>query len=771
MGFVNFPGSDHEPAKSGPVVAQNLAHVYREYLLDLETAYLRTWIANAHARMNNPGMQHPGGPGGLPNGMAANGQQPRFSPQLLQYAHMSTAELRHRGVPENVIAMVDQVRPQLQRTLMEQKRFQQQVRMNARNGPGMAGVPVDANGMQPPNQGAMINEAGQQNGSAAMMLRQQMMKHPMMNGAGGMDARFNPFHAQYPQRNLEMTKNAMEAINRMKEDCKKGPQLARFMQANIEIPYDQQAEFNRLLDATYRQAQDLDQKLHLLHVILPSCTQRVIIISNIVATQRQLKSTSQPRYILSLDLLRNLASELQKIVEMFTTAHMQKQYARMQPPGQQHQLAQLGQVPNQPPQPPGMSNHPGPHPHQQPPPSGPNNMNGTAHSPPGSNNMLNLRHSPMQQPAHQQHPQPPQQQQQQQPMQIPPQQGLQVSQQPQAPSPSHMPSNRGASINLQAPPHNKKKAQNAPTPNTAPSPAAAASTPAPTNAPTPTAAASSPAAPKSPKGKAKAKQPGRRKMSTAPNPAPTPSSAPVQAPAQAPPEAAQHQPPTTNGSGKRPREEDAPSGNMAPSPAGGSNAVVDQPSPPKRSKLEWGDGSQSEELQQKKAQVENVKTEEDTSQLLEDIIKIVGGDPVRDNNGFAELSMLLKGYTQPGSADDLASFPSLEPPLMMKDDLEQYFDFSLGGEDDDSKTPELLSSSSTTDTSPGSNAGNEPTSEGAAAQISNEIKNEESLDFTPLTHLGLWSGVDGGESAYYQTSDWKWDNTMGTQDPWAISTS
>lgn len=222
MGFVNFPGSDHEPAKSGPVVAQNLAHVYREYLLDLETAYLRTWIANAHARMNNPGMQHPGGPGGLPNGMAANGQQPRFSPQLLQYAHMSTAELRHRGVPENVIAMVDQVRPQLQRTLMEQKRFQQQVRMNARNGPGMAGVPVDANGMQPPNQGAMINEAGQQNGSAAMMLRQQMMKHPMMNGAGGMDARFNPFHAQYPQRNLEMTKNAMEAINRMKEDCKKG---------------------------------------------------------------------------------------------------------------------------------------------------------------------------------------------------------------------------------------------------------------------------------------------------------------------------------------------------------------------------------------------------------------------------------------------------------------------------------------------------------------------------------------------------------------------
>jgi hypothetical protein len=488
--------------------------------------------------------------------------------------------------------------------------------------------------------------------------------------------------------------------------------------------------------------------------------------SNIVATQRQLKSTSQPRYILSLELLRNLASELQKIVETFTAAHMQKQYARMQQQlGQQHPLAQLGQVPNQPPQPPGMQNHPGPHPHSQSLPSAPNNMNGTAHSPPGSN-MLNHHHSPMQQHNLQQHP-PPAPQQSQQPMQIPPQQGLQVSQPPQAPSPSHMTSSRGGTMNLQAPP--KRKIQNPPTPsNAAPSPAAAVSTPAPANAPTPTAAASSPAAPKSPKGKAKAKQTAsKRKMSTAPNALPAPTSAPASVPTQAPQESAPYQPPTMNGSGKRPREEDAPSGNVAPSPA---SAVVDQPSPPKRSKVEWGEGPQSEELQQKKGQIENIKSEEDTSQFLEEFIKIVGGDPVRDTNGFAELSMLLKECTQHAPTDDLSSFPPLEPPPMMKDELEQYFDFSLGGEDDDSKTPELVSSS-TTDTSPGSNSGNEPTSEGAATSISNETKKDESLDFTQLTHLGLWSGVDGGESAYYQTPEWRFDSSMPTQDPWAISTS
>lgn len=230
MGFVNFPGSDREPPKSGPVVAQHLAHVYREYLLELEQVYVRTWLlSNSQMRVGNPSMQqgnmnHPG-PGGVGNtlqngtGFNANGQLARMTPVLMQYANVPAADLRQRGVPEHIIALVEQYRPQLQRTAMEQKRFQQQVRMNVRNAPAMAGMPVDANGMQPPNQGTIMNDPGQQ---GAAMLRQQMLKQQQMMGVS-MDNRFQSM-PMIP-RGPEAAKNALDAINRMKEEFKKGKSL------------------------------------------------------------------------------------------------------------------------------------------------------------------------------------------------------------------------------------------------------------------------------------------------------------------------------------------------------------------------------------------------------------------------------------------------------------------------------------------------------------------------------------------------------------------
>lgn len=224
---------------------------------------------------------------------------------------------------------------------------------------------------------------------------------------------------------------------------------------------------------------------------------------------------------------------------------------------------------------------------------------------------------------------------------------------------------------------------------------------------------------------------------------------------------------------KRAREEDTSNGNMAPSPAG---AVVDQPSPPKRAKVEW-EGQPSEELQMRKSMVEGVKTEEDTSNFLAqmtELFKMAGGDSQQDPE-FTELTnMILKGCTQvPGNPDDLNlnSFVTpLDPPPIppIEDGLEQYFDFSLGGTqedgDDDSKTPELISSS-TTNTSPGSNSGNESTAEGSTT-AAHEVKLEDSSD---LTRLGSWKEIDGGESAFYQTNEWKWDSSMQTlEQPWAM---
>lgn len=363
---------------------------------------------------------------------------------------------------------------------------------------------------------------------------------------------------------------------------------------------------------------------------------------------------------------------------------------------------------------------------------------------------------------------------------------------------------------MQQPPpkRNVKQPTNAPTPsNAAPSPAGV-STPAPTNAPTPNAAAASPSgAPKSPKNKAPTKKQtgAKRKSSTAPTPqshnvpsasASTPSSHPPNAPPSAPsvppvPQAQQAQVPEpmqqqgSSGSNKRAREEEGASGNnVAPSPLGGlaSSAVMDQPSPPKRAKMEW-EGPPSEEMQQRKAMVDGVKTEEDATDFLaqmSELLKMSGNDSQQDSDLTELTNMLLKGVNQTpgagvpeGSGGGIDAFLApLDQPLLaggMKDDFEQYFDFSLGGEDDDSKTPEL-SASSTTNTSPGSNSGNESTTESGAPAVptssNNEVKTEEPSD---VTYLGMWKELDGGESASYQSNDWKWDSNMTSLDlPWAI---
>lgn len=229
---------------------------------------------------------------------------------------------------------------------------------------------------------------------------------------------------------------------------------------------------------------------------------------------------------------------------------------------------------------------------------------------------------------------------------------------------------------------------------------------------------------------------------------------------------------------KRPREDDAPSTNMfVPSPAGGSNTATDQPSPPKRIKVEW-DGPPSEEVQQKRAAVEEIKTEEEANNFfIQELLKITQTD-AQESNGLSDtLNMLLKASSQAtGNTDDFSALgygvSGITPlsPTMPKEDFEQYFDFTLGGtqdgDDDDSKTPELTSSSSTTNPSPGSNSGNEATTEGGAGPAVVEPKTEDSSD---LTRLSFFKEIDGGESAFYQPTEFKWDISMPSLDqPWAI---
>jgi hypothetical protein len=303
-----------------------------------------------------------------------------------------------------------------------------------------------------------------------------------------------------------------------------------------------------------------------------------------------------------------------------------------------------------------------------------------------------------------------------------------------------------------------------------PTPPASAATPVPT-APTPTAAAASPPTPKSPKVKpVTKKKPVTRKPSTK-----TPTLEPATIPT----------PPSTGV--KRQREEEPESSQPTPGPSSGPNSnpmppVVSEPSPPKRAKTDW-EGPISQSLQKKNQAVENIKTEEDASQFLEQMTELIKMAPSEEQASLSSdisdtLEQILRGYG--GAPDsDANTFSSLglvevggsmeaSTSQLPQNDLTEFFDFSLfpNEEEYESKvgTPDLISSSST-NPSPESQADADPAHHATALL---DIKQEE---YDPL-RLGGLKEIDGGESAYYQSTDWKWDGQMATlEQPWAIFNS
>jgi hypothetical protein len=307
----------------------------------------------------------------------------------------------------------------------------------------------------------------------------------------------------------------------------------------------------------------------------------------------------------------------------------------------------------------------------------------------------------------------------------------------------------------------------------APTPPASASTPV-ANPPTPSpAAAASPQTPKSPKTKLPAKkQPKSRKPST-----PKVNATPTIEPAPVPD-------PSITAGVKRAREEEpeaaAPQPISGPSTGPSSNplpqtpsSVANEPSPPKKVKTDW-EGPVSESLQKKNQEVENIKTEEDATQFLEqmtELIKMAGTeDQASLSSDISEtLDQLLKGYgglpdSDPSAFSSLglgevngsldASTSNSGLPASGSGDLTEFFDFSLfpNEEEDESKTPDLISSSSTN-----------PSPESQADVL--DVKQEE---YDPV-RLGPLKGIDGGESAYFQSTNWRWDGQMAAMDPpWAI---
>ncbi|PFH46808.1 hypothetical protein AMATHDRAFT_50769 [Amanita thiersii Skay4041] len=733
MGFVQFPGTETEPAKCGPALAQQLEHLYKQYLAPFDRAYIANML-DARVKVNQG--QLPFTPAQL-NLMVAMADQP---------VHV----LRAHGLTESMIQFMETHRAHLQRVRIEREGFHEAIKPNNSDQASQSQGSTVVNAQQVNTFSA--NQVNSSNGISTVSRQPPSFLQPNNVSTGGhaLDNRQQPSQGQHVQPiagaggvltrpTREQMQNALAVIHKAKEDAVKGTVL--MSRVPVTISTEQRMEYNALIEQVHRQALEIESKLPLLCIYSrrEDLIRRVILISVTVHHQRSLLSSGNPRLYTPLEQLRVMAAQMQQATEMCT--HLFVAIAQQQ---KIQQLQYQGSLPQQ-----------------------------TSPSPSVPRPGINARNPFTASDVSVRRPNLPQVQS----------------------SPPHAPSQHiSAEMPLQQPPL-RKPAPPAPIgglPTSSPVPTSAhtpssnpipsVSTPA--NAPpTPALApASSPQTPKSPKGKvpAKPKVPiTKQRRPSKPIPPATPTESPVQVPT----------PPTHVLGVKRPREEDNLTDSAVPSPAAQGNTVVNEFSPPKRPKTDW-ELPPSEQLKQKAEAKENIETTDDANAFLEqvsELLKRAADTEGRESTLPADLSetlgMILKGCsTVPDGQDH--GFPTMRsidasvgrdspPPSGFKDAFEEFIDFSFGQQDgqlDDDEgskahTPDLVSS---TNLSPESNVDGDNNLQLSSIATTSDIKKEEHPDL----RLGLWKEFDGGESAYYQPFEWKWDSPMPVlEQSWAVGTS
>jgi len=235
------------------------------------------------------------------------------------------------------------------------------------------------------------------------------------------------------------------------------------------------------------------------------------------------------------------------------------------------------------------------------------------------------------------------------------------------------------------------------------------------------------------------------------------------------------QTPGSDGSTKRRREdEEPPQTQNAPSP--------------KRVKMEW-EPRANEAALKRAEEVENVKTDEEASKLLEEVVGLIAaqaqtvdGQASMASDISDTLDQILKSYT---AGSDLPSVGDLSDAshidhrpnntsassndvLAISDEFGDFFDFSSYDTFSKAATPDLVPTSST-NTSPESASDGPPhTPLAVDAGFGDDNLNSGS----DIRKLGFWAEIDGGEGVLYQQDNWKWSGQMPTMDPaWAISTT
>ncbi|KAI6099834.1 hypothetical protein F5141DRAFT_399699 [Pisolithus sp. B1] len=285
LGWVQFTGNETDPARCGPVIAQQLQHTYKEHLLQFESAYIMT------------PQQQPA------NGMVvANGRTPtmpmapseaQIDPRTLM--HHTAAELRAKGVPHAFIELIERRRLQLRQQQAEQARraaAERQIMPNTQIQVPSAPEPL-ARGVQ----------------RTPQLMPGSLSSIPVGEHKPG---------GQYvPPTNPGMLLSEDQArvsLDKLKEFI---ATRSDTMHPQV-LPDEQRPEYNLLLERAGKLVDELDNKLPAYWNIINSeeAIRRFAIIIVTVKRQRESPSTS-PQCIINLTTLRNMVDQVQRVIEEF----------------------------------------------------------------------------------------------------------------------------------------------------------------------------------------------------------------------------------------------------------------------------------------------------------------------------------------------------------------------------------------------------------------------------------------------------------------------
>jgi hypothetical protein len=275
LGFVAFHGSINEPAKCAPGTAQGLQACYDAYLLDFERMYVHTWLQNRQTAtaqqelgmiLQASGMGMNGQPGRPPN--TTMPRPDLIIMQLMhQHTHSSVQDMRAAGVKEDVIALIERYRPQLQAN--------EQQRNMSRSGvldqsqpqhpqPNFPGAPAQPPLGQPP---APVRDSG----SAGTPAPTNELHGPAFVPGGQqptsvMDHALQRLQQQGPPTQMQLV-NASKLVTKIKQDilAKRDPTMFPL----VQIPDEQRLEYNQTFEQLLRLVvTDLEPKLAWLAVVV-----------------------------------------------------------------------------------------------------------------------------------------------------------------------------------------------------------------------------------------------------------------------------------------------------------------------------------------------------------------------------------------------------------------------------------------------------------------------------------------------------------------------